>query len=195
MVAAKQPQQPMRMAESEYLEFERKSDIKHEYIDGEVFAMVGASRAHGLITVNLTRMISNQLRGKDCNLYPADVPIRMLTGKYTYPDLSAVCGEPQFAPDVFDSLTNPTLILEILSPSTEAYDRGKKFRNYRQLPSLQAYILVSQDSPRIERFMLLENGIWGFIEVEGLENNIELASIGCTLKLAEVYEGVLFAEE
>lgn len=193
MVAA-QPQQeyPLQMTEAEYLEFEQNSETRHEYVDGQVFAMAGASRAHSRISVNLTRIIGTQLRGKNCALRSNDMRIQMASGKYTYPDLSAVCGESQFAPNVFDSLINPTLILEILSPSTEAYDRGQKFRNYRLLPSLREYILVAQDSPRIERYHLLKDDIWSFIEVAGLDSSIELLSIDCTLPLAEVYEDVEF---
>lgn len=193
MVAA-QPQQeyPLQMTEAEYLEFEQNSETRHEYVDGQVFAIAGASRAHSRISVNLTRIIGTQLRGKNCALHSNDMRIQMASGKYTYPDLSAVCGEAEFVPNVSDSLTNPTLILEILSPSTEAYDRGQKFRNYRLLPSLREYILVAQDSPRIERYHLLKDDIWSFIEVTGLDSSIELLSIDCTLPLAEVYEDVEF---
>jgi Uma2 family endonuclease len=195
MVEWSDKQDPMRMTESEYLAFERQSEDKHEYIDGEVIAMVGASRAHNLISVNLLRIISTHLRGKDCELYPSDMRVKIAKKKYTYPDVTIVCGAAQFADDEFDNLLNPTVIIEVLSKSTEAYDRGKKFRSYRQLDSLQEYILVAQDSPRIERYFIQQDGIWSFIEVEGIESSIELTSIACKLPFAEVYERVSFATD
>jgi Uma2 family endonuclease len=186
--------QKMRMTEAEYLEFERKSESKHEFIDGEVFAMTGASRAHNLICVNLARRISNQLDGKNCEVYASDMRVKISKRQYVYPDVIVVCGEVKLSHDKFDNLLNPTIIIEVLSDSTEAYDRGLKFKNYRQLTSLQEYVLIAQDKPSIERFVRQPNGMWGISvnDAEGLDSSVELTSIGCTLHLTEVYEHVVF---
>jgi Uma2 family endonuclease len=117
------------------------------------------------------------------------------TGSYTYPDITVVCGEALFADDQRDILLNPILIIEVMSPTTERYDRGKKFQHYRELKTLQEYILIAQDSPHIERFVRQEKGFWQFSEVRGRESSLELSSIGCILNLAEVYEQITFATE
>jgi len=145
--------QKMRMSESEYLEFERKNETKHEFMDGEVFAMTGASRAHNLISIQTAALLINQLRGKNCEVYAADMRVKISSKKYLYPDVSVVCGEVQLSDDKFDNLLNPTVIIEVLSDTTEAYDRGTKFQNYRKLESLQEYVLIAQDKPYIERYM------------------------------------------
>jgi Uma2 family endonuclease len=190
------PHDSMAMTEAEYLAFERSSEFKHEYIDGEAFAMTGASRAHNLISVNLITSIRTQLRGKPCQVYPGDMRVKIETlQQYTYPDLSVACGTAQFTSDQPESLLTPTLIVKILSPSTERYDRGKKFQIYRKLPSLQEYVLIAQDSPRIESYRLQDNGTWTFSDVEGLDTRIELNSIGCILDLKEVYDLVMFGQD
>lgn len=189
MVAVHQ-QDPMHMSEAEYFAFEQESQTRHEYLDGKVYAMAGASRIHGILTINLTRLLGNHLQNSACQLYPADMRIMMAQGKYTYPDLSIVCGESQFAEGVFDSLVNPTLIIEILSPSTEAYDRGEKFRNYRLLSSFREYVLVAQDAPRIERFTLLDSGIWSYTDIGGIDASIKLTTIDYDLPLQATYRNV-----
>ena len=137
----------------EYLALERKAEYKSEYINGEIYAMSGASRAHILITVNLTRELSTQLRGRPCEVYASDMRVKVSpTGMYTYPDVAAVCGEARFEDGQVDTLTNPSVIIEVLSPSTEAYDRGEKFAHYRKLQSLAEYVLVAQDKMRVEHF-------------------------------------------
>lgn len=182
------------MTEDQYLAVERASDLKHEFHDGEVFVMTGASRAHNLIAANLITTLNNQLRDRPCEVYPADMRVKVQTsGLYAYPDISVVCGEAQFVDDAFDTLTNPVLIIEVLSPSTEAYDRGGKFQHYRRLISLQEYLLVAQDSPRIERF-LREGNRWTFSDGEGLEATFDLPSIGCALALEEVYRKVTLGD-
>lgn len=189
------PQTPIAMTEAEYLKFERTSEVKHEFFAGEVFAMTCASEAHNLICTNLITALKNQLRGQLCKVYPSDMRVKIeATGLYTYPDISVVCGDAQFADEVFDTLINPMVIIEVLSPSSERYDRGKKFQQYRNLPSLQEYVLVAQDSPRIERFRLQKSEIWEFTDAKGLEASLELSSIGCTLALGEVYEQITFGE-
>jgi Uma2 family endonuclease len=180
----------------EYLTFERASPTKHEYFAGAVFAMSGVTRAHSLISGNLFAALHAQLRGRPCEPHASDMRVRVSeTGLYTYPDVFVVCGEPEFEDAEVDTLLNPTLIVEILSPSTEAYDRGDKFAHYRTIPSLREFILVSQDRPRIERFVRQEDDTWLLAETSGLEATVTLAAIRCELRLAEVYERVVFPRE
>jgi Uma2 family endonuclease len=184
------------MTEAEYLEFERASEIKHEFFAGEVLAMTGASEAHNLICVNVITMLKNQLRGQPCKIYPSDMRVKVeATGLYTYPDITVVCGDAQFADTELDTLINPLVIIEVLSPSTERYDRGRKFQQYRVLPSLREYVLIAQDHPRIEHYRLQETGTWQLTDAKGLEASLELPSIGCMLALAEVYEQVALSED
>lgn len=172
---------------------ERASEIKHALIDGEVIAMSGASRRHNLIVGSAYVAIYTQLRGRPCESYPSDMKVHMPnTGSFVYPDISVVCGEAQFDDDERDVLLNPTVIVEVLSPSTERFDRGAKFQRYREIASLQDYLLISQDTPHIERFMRQDDGFWRFNDVHGLDATLELPSIGCTLALADVYERVRF---
>ena len=190
------PRDSMVMTEAEYLAFERSSDVKHEYIDGEAFAMPGASRAHNLISVNLITSVRIQLRGRPCQVYPSDMRVKIdVLRQYAYPDLSVVCGDAHFTSNEPESLLSPILIVEILSPPTERYDRGRKFQIYRKLASLQEYVLIAQDSPRIERYRLQDDSTWTFTEVEGLETSMELPSIGCTLALEEIYDLVAFTQD
>jgi Uma2 family endonuclease len=181
------------ITEADYLAFERTSEIKHEFIDGEIYAMTGASPNHNLVVASTIAAIHNQLRGKPCKIYPSDMKVRTpSTGSYLYPDISVVCGESQFDDEQRDILLNPTIIIEVLSPNTERYDRGKKFQSYRELASMQEYILIAQDSPHIERFVRQQDGLWQFSEARGLEASLDLASIMCKLALVEVYEQVDF---
>lgn len=182
-----------QLTQAEYLAFERDNEIKHEFIDGEIYAMSGASRNHNLITTSTIATLYNQLRGKGCETYPSDMKVRTpATGSYTYPDITVVCGEVRFDDDRRDVLLNPTLIIEVLSPATEAFDRGLKFQRYRELESLQEYLLIAQDSPHIERFIRLENGLWQLSEARGLDAALHLTSIACQLALADVYEQITF---
>lgn len=179
--------------ESEYLAYERESDTRHEFIDGHVLAMSGASREHNLITSSAHFSLYGQLRGKGCELYQGDMRVHVSsTRTYTYPDLVVVCGKPEFIDEDVDTLLNPTLIIEVLSPSTESYDRGKKFQNLWQVASLREYVLIAADQPRIESFTRQSAGKWLLTAAVGLEQTITLTSIGCTLSLAEVYEQVTF---
>ena len=177
----------------EYLAIERKAIYKSEYIDGEMVAMTGASRQHNLIAFNITREISQQLRGRPCEGYVSDMRVRVpSTRLYTYPDVVVVCGAPQFEDDYVDTLLNPTLIIEVLSESTELYDRGKKFGFYRTIESLAEYLLVAQDECRVEQYVKQPDGRWLLSEYRALEDVVELMSIGCKLSLREVYEKVAF---
>lgn len=179
-----------RYTPEEYLALERKATYKSEYLNGQIFAMVGASRAHNLIASNVSREISLQLKGRPCEVYVSDMRVKVsLTGLYTYPDVVAVCGEPQFDDAERDTLLNPTIIIEVLSPSTEAYDRGEKFAHYRRLESLQEYALITQDRIRVEHF-IRQGDQWVLSEMSDLNNTLHLGSIGCDIALREIYDKV-----
>ncbi len=187
---ASDPQQ--RLTIQEYLSFERESELKHDYWEGETFAMSGASRAHGLITGNLSGEIRNQLKGRPCETYSESMRVRTPGDLFTYPDVVVVCGPPRFADSEFDTLLNPTLIIEVLSPSTEGYDRGLKSSRYRAIPSLAEYVLVAQDRCHVEHLVRQpDGGHWLLEEIAELGAALELPSIGCRLPLAEIYERVL----
>lgn len=176
---------------NEYLASERKAEFKSEYIDGELVAMTGASRNHNLITINLAREITQQLKGKPCEAYASDMRVSIPgTGLYTYPDIVVVCGEPVFEDDYVDTLTNPLLVIEVLSASTESYDRGKKFACYRTVDSLAEYLLIAQDEHRVEQYVRQPDGRWLLSEARLLDEQVELCSIGCTLSLQEIYDKV-----
>jgi len=181
----------------DYLAFERQSEIKHELWNGELFAMAGASEAHNLIVTNVVSELRTQLKGRPCKVYSNDMRVRIAPKKaYTYPDVIVVCGTAQFEDEYRDTLLNPTLIVEVLSPSTEAHDRGLKFESYRAIPSLQEYVLISQTKPRIERYVRQENTrFWMFDEAAGLDAGIELTALAGRLALAEVYDKIEFAPE
>jgi Uma2 family endonuclease len=184
-----------RFTEAEYLALESNSEIKHEYFHGEIFAMSGTSPEHDRIFGNVFINLGVQLRGKTCEPFSSDMRVRINSRIYTYPDISVVCGEAEFTPDNPPSLTNPTLIIEILSPSTESYDRGTKFQNYQTLESLQEYVLIAQDKARIETFTRNAENAWVFKQALGLEAAIDLTSIQCRLALADVYERITLPEE
>jgi Uma2 family endonuclease len=176
----------------EYLQRERRSMEKHEYINGLVLMMAGARENHVLITSNTNRTLGNQLDERPCKVYMGDMKVRLTATTYVYPDVTVVCGEPQFEDEEHDILLNPTLVVEVLSRSTENYDRGLKFRHYQQVPSLQEYILIAQDAPRIERFVRQSDGQWLLKSLEDLGDSIELSSIQCILSLKDVYKKVNF---
>lgn len=181
------------MTVEEYLAFERASEQKHEYLNGEIFLMSGASPNHNVIQINVAAALHTQLRKRPCTIYGSDQRVRVSDiGLYTYPDFSVTCEPPQFEDS--DTLLNPTLIIEVLSPSTESYDRGRKFQHYRALASLQEYVLIAQDSAHVERYRRQPNDEWLLADATGLDTSIELSSIGCTLALADVYEKVTFEE-
>ncbi|HYU32809.1 MAG TPA: Uma2 family endonuclease [Thermoanaerobaculia bacterium] len=183
-----------RLSPQEYLDIERRAETKSEYLDGAMFAMTGVSRRHSLVTTNLTRELSQRLLDRPCEVHSSDLRVYIpATGLYTYPDLAVVCGEPQFEDDQeLDTLLNPTLIVEVLSPTTEAYDRGKKFEHYDSIGSLAEYVLVSQTTPRVEQLVRQEGGHWLFTGTSGLDGKVILSSIGCELELAKIYHKVPF---
>ena len=179
----------------EYLARERKALTKSEYRNGQIHAMPGASRAHNLITVHVTGELYIQLRTRTCEVYPSDMRVKVsAAGLYTYPDIIVVCDEPRFEDSHFDTLLNPTVLIEVLSPSTAAYDRGEKFRRYQYLDSLCEYILISQDRVRVEHYLRQEQ-TWNLTEFHALSDVFQLTSIGCELSLQAIYAKVQFAQE
>lgn len=175
----------------EYLAFERASETKHEYLDGQIFPMSGASLEHNTIVVNLIFVLKSALKGRPFRVLPSDMRLRVpSTGLYTYPDVTIVGGEPQLQDKHFDVLLNPTVLIDVLSLSTERTDRGRKAVHYKRIPTLKELLLVSQDDPRIELYRRGENDEWRFIEASGLDASITLESVGCVLPLSDVYERV-----
>jgi Uma2 family endonuclease len=175
----------------EYLRLERQAEYKSEYLNGEIFAMSGASREHNLIAAHIVSELDQQLKGKPCEVYPSDMRVKVTaTGLYTYPDVIVVCGEPKFEDNYVDTLLNPTLLVEVLSPSTERYDRIAKSSYYRTLDSLAEHLLVAQDEVRLEQYVKQANGQWLLSEYTSLDGSIELQSINCSLTLADVYDKV-----
>ena len=174
----------------EYLVSERKATVKSEYINGEILAMSGASLAHTRITADIVTELNNQLRGGECEVISNDMRVKTgPKGAYFYPDVVVFCGEPEVEDNVFDTLLNPILVIEVLSPSTEVYDRGKKFRHYQELTSLREYVLVSQDRVRVEQYRLAKTQ-WVQTEFRAPEDMLPLVSIGCELPLQDIYRRV-----
>jgi Uma2 family endonuclease len=177
----------------EYLALERRAETKSEYLRGEMFAMAGASRQHNLIATNVAAEFRQQLRERPCEVYQADMRVKISsTGLYTYPDVTVVCGEPQFEDAEVDTLLNPTVLVEVLSSSTADYDRGGKATHYRSLPSLEEYVLISQDQALIEHYARQGPDQWLLTEKHSLDDTLVLASINCRLPLAEIYLKVRF---
>jgi Uma2 family endonuclease len=184
------------LSPEEYLTRERKAAFRSQFYRGEMFAMAGGSPRHSLITANVIRELGSALKGRPCTAYDSNLRIRVsTTGLYTYPDASVICGKLEFDDEHRDTVLNPTVLVEVLSPSTEAYDRGKNFGHYRQLPSLQEYVLVEQDGPRVERHARNADNTWTVTFKSGRDQSLELVSIGVALRLAEIYDKVDFSAE
>ncbi len=183
----------------EYVTLERKvipdaETVRSEYVNGEIINMPGASFAHNLITSNILSELHTRLKGSPCAVFANDMRISIPTAKcYFYPDVGVVCDAPRFEDDVFDSLLNPIVIVEVLSLSTEAYDRGEKFAHYRQLTSLQEYVLVSQDQIRVDHYRRQEK-LWIFTDIEKYDEILHLPSVQCELPLQEIYQRVTFPD-
>ena len=177
----------------EYLRMERNASLKSEYINGQIYAMAGASRRHNLITFNLAMELGPQLTGQDCEAYLNDMRVKVSPTTYTYPDVVAVCGEPRFEDNEVDTLLNPQVIIEVLSPSTEARDRGVKFAQYRRIASLTDYVLIDQDRVGVEHYKR-EGDRWMLNEIMDLQGNLQLESISCRLSLQGIYNKIRFAE-
>lgn len=174
----------------QYLALERQASYKSEYVNGSIFAMAGASREHNQIAFNIAGELHSQLKNRPCLAYVNDMRVKVsATGLYTYPDVAALCGEPQFEDEQMDTLLNPSAIIEILSPSTEAYDRGDKFAHYRRLPSLMEYVLIAQNKVRVEHY-IRQDRRWVLTELDSLEDILGLVSIQCEILLGEIYAKV-----
>jgi Uma2 family endonuclease len=175
----------------QYLEIERKAEFKSEYYQGEMFAMSGARLAHIQIVANVMRELGQQLLDRPCQPLSNDMRVCVKpVGLYTYPDIVVVCGEPKFLDDTFDTLLNPTVIIEVLSDSTESYDRDKKFEMYGSLESLAEYVMISSQRVRAERYTRLPDGTWNYGDKSGLQDSIDLKSVNCRLLMAELYKRV-----
>jgi len=175
----------------QYLAIEYNAEFRSEYFAGQMFAMSGTSEPHNVLVTNLVTEINIQFRHKPCRVYSTDMKVRVSeTGLFTYPDVIAVCGEPELLNKRKDVLLNPTVLVEVLSDSTELYDRTGKFEHYRHLPSLQDYLLVSQQTMKIEHYVRQSAEQWLLTVAEGPEAVITLDSIGCRLLLADIYEKV-----
>jgi Uma2 family endonuclease len=184
--------QPKKLVPSaEYLACERKAEFKSEYFAGEVFAMAGAGQRHNLIAANILRVLGNQLLERPCNVYPSDMRVKIgKINKYTYPDIVVACDVEQFEDEQNDTLLNPVVIIEILSESTEAYDRGKKFEHYQSLESLREYLLISQDPYRVEQYVRRDDRTWTYFEFHQAVDTAHLPTIECDLSLKDIYAKV-----
>ena len=182
-----------KLTVAEYLAFERASETRHEFFRGEVFAMNGGAPEHSVIGLNIGGELRGRLKHRPCQIYNGDTRIRVdISGLYTYPDVSALCGKPKFDDERGDTLLNPSLLVEVLSPSTEAYDRGKKFEHYRRIPSLTEYLLVSQDQCLVERYSRMDDGDWRLTVFNRSEDVVVLESLDCELPLTEIYLKIEF---
>lgn len=176
----------------EYLHFDRASEGKHEFLGGQIIAMTGASGRHNLITMSASHSLYPVAIRKGCNIFASDTRVYIpATGDYTYPDITIVCGTPDYQDGDVDILLNPTIIIEVLSTSTESYDRGRKFKNYRSIPTLQGYILIAQDTAEIEQY-IRQDDKWIYSAAIGLQSVIALPTLEATLELSKVYEQVKF---
>ena len=185
-----------KLTPEEYLAIEREAENRSEYFAGEIFAIAGANRTHVTIRDNFAGELHSLLKQSGCRAYGLDMRVKVQkTGLYTYPDIAIVYGRAEFEDTQLDTLQNPRVIVEVLSESTEKYDRGTKAEHYRKIESLQEYVLVSQTKPLIERFVRLADGSWSFSEVAGMEATFEFASVPARVALAEIYRDVTFIPE
>jgi len=182
-----------RLTAVEYLALERKTELKSDFYEGEMFAMGGGSQAHSLITMNIGGSLWQRLKGKPCRPYSNDLRILIpTTGLYTYPDVPVVCGPLDSTDHLKDTITNPAAVFEVLSDSTEAYDRGIKFFNYRTIPSLRYYVLVSQKNPVVEVYSRENDGSWKLVTYTTLDEVVALPQLQVELPLSEIYDGLEF---
>ena len=189
-------EKPRYITEAEYWELEVDSPVKHEYYDGCIYAMAGGSHEHALLAANALGMLFARLRGKPCRAVGSDQHVKVeATGLQTYPDVTVFCAPARFDPNHRDTLLNPIVLIEVLSPSTRNYDKGAKFDNYKQIPSLCDYLLISSDQTQVEHYHRLENGDWLLHSAEFLEAVIMLESIDAALPLNELYEAVDLPDE
>ncbi|HEY4002221.1 MAG TPA: Uma2 family endonuclease [Candidatus Xenobia bacterium] len=191
-----QERTPRRFTSDEYLTLERSAESKSEWIDGEIFAMGGGTPDHSTIKTNIAGELHRQLKGTGCRVYDSDMKVRVVSrraamrGLFTYPDVTVVCGEPQFHDTYGDILVNPKVLFEVLSPSTNDYDRGQKRLRYQAIPSLSDYCIVAQSGPRVEHWLRSPDGTWAVTPVSGLGGSLVLASIDCGLPLSDIYDRI-----
>ena len=185
-----------KMTPEEYLAFERQSETKHEFYDGEIFAMSGASMSHNDISLNIGGELRQAFRNRTCKAWTGDLRVKLgRSSAYVYPDVVATCEEPKLEDDQLDTLTNPQVIVEVSSPSTESHDRGTKFRKYRELESLTDYVLVAQDRVSVEHFAREDDGSWRMRDYDLLTDELVLDSVDVRLPLSEIYLKVEFEQE
>jgi Uma2 family endonuclease len=182
-----------KLTPAEYLARERQAEFKNEYYRGETFAMAGDSRQHISAKENLIVELGIRFKGSPCRTSSSDQRVKVsATGLYTYPDIVVVCGKAEYDPDDDNTLVNPTAIIEVLSPGTKRYDRGAKFRQHQQLPSLREYVLVSQDEPVVERFVRQADDTWVLTVVAGLTGEVAFATVPARVAMADVFRGIEF---
>lgn len=179
----------------QYLALEEGAEYRSQFYFGEIFAMAGASRRHNIVATNVTSSIHSQLKGRRCEVYQNDMRVKVHPDFYTYPDIVVVCGEPEIERKYGENLLNPTVLVEVLSPSTEKFDRGDKFRFYRIMQSLREYVIVSQDRVNVEHYFRQEDNSWLFTAINDVDAVLELPSVSCILKLGDIYEKVDLSEE
>jgi Uma2 family endonuclease len=184
-----------KLTAEEYLALDRAAEFRSELLDGEMVAMSGGSARHSILQIDLAVGVQTALRGGPCQTFSADLRVRVSSRLYAYPDLSVVCGEPQYPDGRQDILLNPTVIFEVLSPSTEKYDRGIKLQHYRSIESLQDYILVAQDQIRIEQYTRGEAGTWTLRDYQSADETLAIESVGVRLPLVGIYERIEFPAE
>jgi len=180
----------LNITPEEYLEGEKASEYRHQYVDGEIFAMAGSSDAHASISINIAAHLKGQLRGSGCRTYIGDMKVKASETKYFYPDILVTCDKRDSQQNY--SKLHPKLLIEVLSPSTEAYDRGKKFEYYRQLDSLEEYALISQDDYHVDIFRKNQQHRWELFSFSGVDMQVCFASIDCCMDMAILYEDVNF---
>lgn len=177
----------------EYLEAERKAEHKHELMNGYIITMTGASLKHNKIVGNLIGSINPFLKGKGCEVFPSDLRVNIpSTNSFTYPDLTIVCGKPELLDELFDNLLNPSVIIEVLSPSTESYDRGNKFFTYQQITSLKEYILVDSNSIQIQSIIKKDDGLWKFETINDIKGSLTINTISQQILLSDIYYELTF---
>lgn len=184
-----------KLTVAEYLAIEKQAEFKSEFFNGEMFAMAGASPEHNWVKENLIGELFARFKGGPCRTFSSDQRVKIdATGLYTYPDIAIVCGPPMYDPADANTLTNPIAIIEVLSISTERYDKGTKFRNYQKIPSMKEYILAAQDEPVCERYIRQADGSWGLVSFVGLSATLVFTSVPVQIPLADVYAGVVFPD-
>ncbi len=187
-----QPHSQRHYTLKDYFGIEESSQIRHEFYDGEIFAMAGGSRNHNRITLNLVVALDATLRKTECALFSIDMRVRTTGGLYTYPDLLVVCGNVELSDDPLETITNPVVVMEVLSPSTRDYDRGEKFTQYSTIRTLKDYVLIEQSLVGIEHWWLTPAGEWELQRHGSPDSRLQVSSIGFTVSLSEIYDQVDF---